>query len=349
MSEPYLVHAEGLVKHHRQSRGLLARISRTSSIVPAVDGVTLGLRRGETLGLIGESGCGKSTLGRTLLMLHRPDAGRITFAGLDLTKADARALLAVRRRMQMVFQDPYSSLNPVRTVEQIIGLPLLVHEQQRSQGERRDRVAAMMEKVGLQPAHMSRYPRQFSGGQRQRIGIARALILEPDFVVCDEPVSALDVSVQAQIVELLQTLKRTLRLTYLFISHDLSVVAYVSDWIAVMYGGEIVEYAPSETLIRAPSHPYTQLLWSAIPRIGTGRGKPVAPMSTAPSAERGEVANVGCRFVGRCSRAMDICRQERPSLRPLGGGQQVACHLYPQSLVVTQLHDRAEGSSPSAN
>jgi oligopeptide/dipeptide ABC transporter ATP-binding protein len=256
-------------------------------------------------------------------MLHRPDAGHLLFDGIDLTAADARSLLGVRRRMQMIFQDPYSSLNPVRNVEEIIGLPLLVHDRL-PRAQRREKVAAMMESVGLAPALMNRNPSQFSGGQRQRIGIARALILQPDFVVCDEPVSALDVSVQAQIIDLLKTLKNSLRLTYLFISHDLAVVASISDSIAVMYLGEIVELAPAEALIEAPRHPYTQILWSAIPRIGQKRAKPSAP----PPTDTGERSETGCRFSGRCPRAMEMCHQVRPALRTVGLDHQVACHLY---------------------
>jgi oligopeptide/dipeptide ABC transporter ATP-binding protein len=307
-------------------RGLLRTFAgKDKHLVRAVNGVSFEIRRGETLGLIGESGCGKSTLARTILRLIEPTSGAIWFDGCEVLALDHDAMKGLRQRMQIIFQDPYASLNPRRNVEEIVGLPLKLHERL-SKSQIRDRVAAMIDRVGLSTEHLRRYPHQFSGGQRQRIGIARALVLRPDFIVCDEPVSALDVSIQAQIIQLLSELKRELALTYIFISHDLSVVAYVSDRIAVMYLGQIVEIADVESLLAQPSHPYTQALLSALPRIGqAGRGDRVKLTGDLPSPMD---LPSGCTFHTRCPRAMEKCRTVAPRTVALNDSHEVVCHLY---------------------
>ena len=294
-------------------------------VVRALSGVSFAIARGETLGLIGESGCGKSTLGRTVLQLHRADSGTITYDGTDLSALPDEAIRPFRKRMQIIFQDPYASLNPRRSVAEIVGLPLRLH-QGLGRAEAAERAAAFLPKVGLQSGHLARYPHQFSGGQRQRIGIARALILHPEFVVCDEPVSALDVSIQAQIIELLQQFRAELNLTYLFISHDLAVVGRLADRIAVMYLGEIVEIGPRDAILKAPAHPYTRALLSAAPRLhrrsGEARlrltGDLPSPLAPPP----------GCRFHTRCPVAMARCRTEAPAVTRLAPGHDVACHLH---------------------
>lgn len=299
------------------------RFGQRHAEVRAVDEVSLSVASGECLGLIGESGCGKTTLGRLALRLLQPTTGTIRFGGADLAALTSDALAALRPRMQIVFQDPYSSLNPRKTVEQIVGLPLAVHTRLTS-AQRRDRVIQALDWVGLTPDHLNRYPHQFSGGQRQRIGIARALITQPELVVCDEPVSALDVSVQAQILALLQRLRRELGLAYLFISHDIAVVAHLAERIAVMYLGRIVESGPARALIATPHHPYTQALLSAVPRLhapATMRLAGDPPSLLDPPS--------GCAFHTRCPVAMPICRTVRPQLAADATGHNVACHLSP--------------------
>jgi oligopeptide/dipeptide ABC transporter ATP-binding protein len=318
-----LLEVHDLVKHYPVPRLLGQR----QAYVQAVNGVSLSIRAGDTLGLIGESGCGKSTLGRAILRLHEPDSGTVRFGGTDITRLGPGALKAMRRRMQIIFQNPYASLNPRKSVADILAAPLRIHGL--ADGlTLRARVAEMLERVGLQASHADRFPHQFSGGQRQRIGIARALILNPEFVVCDEPVSALDVSIQAQIIELLANLKREHGLTYLFISHDISVISYVCDQIAVMYLGRIVESGPAREVLRTPHHPYTRALLSAVPRIdkdGQARervrllGDPPSPVS--PPA--------GCRFHPRCGFATEICRVTVPDDRFLDGERTIACHHFP--------------------
>ncbi|HET6468074.1 MAG TPA: oligopeptide/dipeptide ABC transporter ATP-binding protein [Geminicoccaceae bacterium] len=324
-----LLEVRGLVKHFDLRRGLRRLVQKPEGhTIRALDGMSLEIARGETLGVIGESGCGKTTLGRTVLRLQEPSAGEVLFDGQDLARLDPPALKAIRRRMQVIFQDPYASLNPRRTVEQIVGLGLQIHEA--AGGPRlRERVAQLLVRVGLSPAHLGRYPHQFSGGQRQRIGIARALILEPDFVVCDEPVSALDVSIQAQIIALLRELKQELGLTYLFISHDLSVVAHVSDRVAVMYLGQVVELGEARALLREPAHPYTQALLAAVPRVDAAPRTARARLtSDLPSPVR---PPPGCRFHTRCPHVMPVCREIVPAARRIAPGRSVACHLYPES------------------
>jgi oligopeptide/dipeptide ABC transporter ATP-binding protein len=325
MSAP-LLEVRDLVKHYDSDSGWWSRLTtRGRRTVRAVNGVSLSIAAGETVGLIGESGCGKTTFGRTILRLHEPTSGSVRFDGVDLAKLTGEALKAMRRRMQIIFQDPYASLNPRKTVEQIVGTPLRLHGVAVGTALRA-RVVEAVESVGLRASHLPRFPHQFSGGQRQRIGIARALILGPALIVCDEPVSALDVSIQAQIIKLLEELKRERGLTYLFISHDISVIGYVSNRVAVMYLGEIVEIGPVREVLERPKHPYTEALISAVPRVDAARGRgrirlegdlpsPLDPPS-------------GCTFHTRCPRAMDICRRVAPKETTLGAGHVVRCHLY---------------------
>lgn len=319
-----LLEVRGLQKHFPIRSGVLRR---TVGHLRAVDGIDLEIRRGETLGLVGESGSGKSTTARLVVRLIEPTGGTIVFDGTDLTTVGRAELRAVRRRIQMVFQDPYASLSPRLTVAQIVGEPLSVH--QRATGRERDRrVADLLDQVGIDRSALDRRPHEFSGGQRQRIAVARALALEPDLVVCDEPVSALDVSVQSQVVNLLADLQERLGLAYLFISHDLSVVRHVSDRIAVMYLGRIVEEGPAGAVHDHPTHPYTEALLSAIPVPD-----PVRQRSRARIVLQGDVPSPadppsGCRFHPRCPYAMDVCRVEDPAPFGLGHGGRVHCHLH---------------------
>ncbi len=316
-----LLEVQDLAKRFEVGGSWLGRHRR---VIRAVDGISFSLEAGETLGLVGESGCGKSTTGRLILRLIEPSAGRIRLEGRDLLDLPARELWAARRRMQIVFQDPYGSLNPRMRVGQIIGEPLAIYHEADAAARRR-RVGELLELVGLDPAFALRYPHELSGGQRQRIGIAAALALHPALIVADEPVSALDVSVQAQVLNLLMDLRRRLGLTYLFISHDLHVVLHMSDRVAVMYLGEIVELAPRHAIHHAPKHPYTRVLLSAVPVADpTLRRERLVPA--------GEVASplalpAGCRFHPRCPFAIDRCRVEAPALREVGAGHVAACHL----------------------
>jgi oligopeptide/dipeptide ABC transporter ATP-binding protein len=325
---PLLVVAD-LTKHFPIAAGGLFR--RQYSQLRAVDGVSFDIRSGETLGLVGESGCGKSTLGRLLIRLLEPTGGQVAFDGADITRLGNAEMRKIRRGMQIVFQDPYGALNPRMAVEDIVMEPLLIHGA-RADAAARAKVAEMLALVGLPARAGERFPHEFSGGQRQRVGIARALVLRPRFVVCDEPVSALDVSVQAQIVNLLQDLQGELGLTYLFIAHDLAVVRHISDRVAVMYLGKIVEIADKRALYAAPRHPYTQALIAAVPALrpvrGAARVRRTRVAGDIPSALN---PPPGCRFHTRCPIAVDRCRAEEPLLRPLPGaaGREalVACHL----------------------
>ena len=319
-----LVRVEDLTKHFPITRGII--ISRQVGAVQAVDGVNFDIRKGETLGLVGESGCGKSTTGRTILQLHRATSGKVFYGDTDLTELKGEALRLMRRNMQMIFQDPYASLNPRLTIGNIIAEPLEVHKIGNSK-ERRERVEELLKLVGLSPYFVNRYPHEFSGGQRQRIGVARALALQPDFIVCDEPISALDVSIQAQVVNLLEDLQETFGLTYLFIAHDLSMVRHISDRTAVMYLGKIVELATRDELYAHPLHPYTQALLSAVPIPNPAKERKRQRIILEGDVPSPINPPSGCRFHPRCPLAIDICKETQPEWREVASGHWVACHL----------------------
>jgi oligopeptide transport system ATP-binding protein len=316
-----LLRVEDLKMHFPIYRGVF---QRQVGAVRAVDGVSFEVKRGETLGLVGESGCGKSTTGRTILQLYKPTAGNVSFDGTDLVKLKGEQLRQMRRKMQMIFQDPYASLNPRMTVAQLVGEPLIVHNVATG-AQINERVEHLLELVNLNPAFASRYPHEFSGGQRQRIGVARALALQPSFIICDEPISALDVSIQAQVVNLLEELQEQFNLTYLFIAHDLSMVKHISDRVAVMYLGVIVELASRDELYAKPLHPYTQALLSAVPIPD-----PVADAKRKRTILQGDVPSPanppsGCRFRTRCPIAEAVCAETRPEFREIRPGHFVAC------------------------
>jgi oligopeptide transport system ATP-binding protein len=319
-----LVNVQDLKMYFPVTAGLV--FQRKIADVKAVDGISFQVKRGETLGLVGESGCGKSTTGRALLQLYRPTAGTVNFGGTELTKLTGGDLRRMRRKMQMIFQDPYASLNPRMSVGSIIGEPLQIHGLAKGTRARKERIQDLMRVVGLNPYYANRYPHEFSGGQRQRIGIARALAVEPDFIVADEPVSALDVSIQAQIINLMEDLQQQFGLTYLFIAHDLSVVRHISDRVGVMYLGKMMELADRNELYENPLHPYTKALLSAVP---------VPDPAVERTRERiiltGDVPSPlrpppGCVFNTRCPIAIEECRQAIPEFRDVGGGHMVACH-----------------------
>jgi oligopeptide/dipeptide ABC transporter ATP-binding protein len=320
-----LVEVRDLVKHFPITRGIV--IQRKVGAVQAVDGVSFDIEQGETLGIVGETGCGKSTTARLIMRLLAPTSGSIRFDGQDITSLRGARLKAVRRDMQMIFQDPYSSLNPRKTIGTIIGEPFVIHGLEQGKGERRKAVQALMETVGLNPEHYNRYPHEFSGGQRQRIGVARALALKPKLLIADEPVSALDVSIQAQVLNLLLDLQREFGLTVVFIAHDLSVVRHMCDRVAVMYLGKIVEIGPGDALYAFPRHPYTGALLSAVPVVDPSRhgeqrhllSGDVPSPANPPSA---------CRFHTRCPKAQERCSIDEPPLEEKGSGTRVACH-YP--------------------
>jgi oligopeptide/dipeptide ABC transporter ATP-binding protein len=318
-----VVEAQDLKTHFAIRKGFFSRVAGQ---VYAVDGVSFHIKKGETLGLVGESGCGKSTVGRTLLKLIEPTDGTIRVHGEDITALDVDAMMPYRRQMQMIFQDPYASLNPRMTAGDIVGEPLTIHKVAEG-SDREDRVAALFEKVGLRPERMTYYPHEFSGGQRQRIGIARALALGPELIVGDEPVSALDVSIQAQVINLLMDLQDEFDLSYLFIAHDLAVVEHISHRVAVMYLGRIVEMTDKTTLFEMPLHPYTEALLSAVPipdRKSKRRDR-ILLQGDVPSPIN---PPKGCHFNARCPYAMERCRRESPALREIKPGHLAACHLH---------------------
>jgi oligopeptide transport system ATP-binding protein len=316
-----LLHVDDLMMHFTIYRGV---IQRQVGAVRAVDGVSFDIKRGETLGLVGESGCGKSTTGRTILQLYRPTAGAVTFEGVDLVHLKGEELRKMRRKMQMIFQDPYASLNPRMTVADIVGEPLVVHNVATGK-EIEERVKYLLNVVNLNPSFAGRYPHEFSGGQRQRIGVARALALQPSFIICDEPISALDVSIQAQVVNLLEELQDQFNLTYLFIAHDLSMVKHISDRVAVMYLGIFAELASRDDLYSNPLHPYTRALLSAVPIPD-----PIADAKRERVILKGDVPSPanppsGCRFRTRCPIAEGVCAESRPDFREIKPGHFVAC------------------------
>jgi oligopeptide transport system ATP-binding protein len=328
-----ILEAHNLVKHYPIKKGVLRR---TVGHVKAVDGVSFELHKGETLGIVGESGCGKSTLGRLLMRLEEPTAGKVVFGGEDWSGASGREMRRLRRNIQIVFQDPYTSLNPRNTVGEIIGEPFDIHPDVVPKKGRKKRVQELMEMVGLSPEHINRYPHQFSGGQRQRIGIARGIALNPKVLVCDEPVSALDVSVQAQVINVMERLQNELGLAYVFIAHDLSVVRHISDRVAVMYLGKIAELGTDAEIYERSTHPYTQALLSAVPVPDpTLRGvrRQIQLSGDVPSPA---FPPSGCRFHTRCWKAQAICSEEEPQLiaRPdLGGAHPSACHFAEEVMV----------------
>jgi oligopeptide transport system ATP-binding protein len=320
----YILRVEDLKKYFPLRRGLLGR---GIAHVKAVDGISFAVRRGEILGWVGESGCGKSTLGRTVLQLERPTSGKVFFDGQDLTQLGGEQLRRLRTKMQIIFQNPYSSLNPRMPIGRALIEPMVVHGIARGK-QAQERAIELLQLVGLNPYFINRFPSEFSGGQRQRIGIARALALNPSFIVCDEPISSLDVSIQAQIINLLQRLQQQLGLTYLFISHDLRMVQHISDRIGVMYLGKLVEIGPTEEMVHHPLHPYTQALWEAVPIPD-----PEVEEKRQVAILEGDVPTAanppsGCRFHTRCPYVMPVCREEEPALVELAPGHFAACHLH---------------------
>jgi len=328
-SKEALLRVENLVKYFPIMQGII--IQKQVGAVHAVDDVSFDIYKGETLGLVGESGCGKSTTGRTILQLYRPSSGSVHFDGVDLVQLKGEELRKMRRKMQMVFQDPYASLNPRMTVGEIIGEPLIIHNVA-SGKEVQERVEHLLELVGMNPSFENRYPHEFSGGQRQRIGVARALALQPELIVCDEPISALDVSIQAQVVNLLEDLQKQFNLTYLFIAHDLSMVRHISDRVAVMYLGSIVELTGRDELYSNPLHPYTQALLSAVPipdPVIEEKRKRIILQGDVPSPVN---PPSGCRFRTRCQYAQEICADQKPVWREIKPDHFVACHFADQWL-----------------
>lgn len=319
-----LVKINGLKKYFESSKGFLGN---KASKVKAVDDISFDIKKGETFGLVGESGCGKTTTGRTIIRLYKPTAGQIIYDGNNIANLNNKELIQYKRKIQMIFQDPYSSLNPRMTVSDIISEPLIAHGIG-NRKEREEKIAYLLNRVGLRPNHANRYPHEFSGGQRQRVGIARALSINPEFIICDEPISALDVSIQAQVVNMLEELQEEFGLTYLFIAHDLSMVRHISNRIGVMYLGKLVEIAKSDELYNNTIHPYTKALLSAIPIAD-----PVTSRLNQRIIVEGDVPSPlnppsGCRFRTRCTYATDKCKNEEPMMREVGTGHFVACHHF---------------------
>lgn len=317
MSE-YIVEVAGLKKYFHIGAG---------QTLKAVDDVSFQIKKGETLGLVGESGCGKTTVGRTLLRIYEPDEGSIIFDNKNISRVNRKTSKSLTQKMQMIFQDPYASLNAFSTVGDIIGEGLDIHHLYKNKQERQERIVELLEMVGLHRDHRNRFPHEFSGGQRQRVGIARAMALNPEFVVCDEAISALDVSIQAQVINMLLELQQKMGLTYLFIAHDLSMVRYISDHIAVMYMGKIIEYGPTEEVFEHPLHPYTKGLLSAVPVANPDYEKLNVRMIMDGEVPSPVNPKPGCRFVGRCPHAMEICTKKMPDQIQLENEHRVACHL----------------------
>jgi len=341
--KPPLLEVRNLTKHYRGG----SAFSRNAPVVKAVNGVSFQLFEGETYGLVGESGCGKSTLGKTILRLQEATDGEVVYRDRNLLRLPVKQMRGVRKRLQMVFQDPYTSLNPRRKINQTLEEALIIHGV-RSREERVRRVADMLERIGLRPEHGQRYPHELSGGQRQRIGLARALILNPEIVVCDEPVSALDVIIQSQIINLMKKLQRELNVTYLFIAHDISVVRYISDRVGVMYLGKLVEEAETDALFASPSHPYTKALLSAVPVPSPGKGKEKERVKLTGELPSPLDIPAGCAFHTRCPYATDLCREEEPPLRKLAPNHSAACH-HAEKLARFGEPGSAEGSAPGGS
>ncbi len=340
-SDAPILDVRGLVKHYSTGSGL--RLRRSAASIRAVDGVDFAIRKGETLGLVGESGCGKTTVARTLMRLEEPSAGEALFHGEDILRAEGASLKNIRRRIQMIFQDPYASLNPRMRVEQIIAEPWVVHADVLPRSQWATRIGALLESVGLLREHAQRYPHEFSGGQRQRIGIARALALNPEILVCDEPVSSLDVSVQAQVVNLLEKIQSSFHIACLFIAHDLAVVRHISHRVAVMYLGRIVEIGTVESVYKTPRHPYTKALLSAQPRIdfaNEGRVDRILLQGEVPSPAS---PPSGCRFRTRCWKAQALCAEQSPPLIADGPDHEVACHFPVERTDATPYTRRSIG------
>ncbi|MEG1256504.1 dipeptide ABC transporter ATP-binding protein [Clostridium sp.] len=319
-----LVEIKNLCKYFHTKKSIF---NKNKGVLKAVDGVSLSIKKGETLGLVGESGCGKTTLGRTLLKLYNPTAGEIIYNEDKLEKLSSKQMLPYRKKMQMIFQDPYASLNPRLTVGDIIGEPLDIYKLCKGK-EREEKIKYFLDKVGLDPNHINRYPHEFSGGQRQRIGIARSLAVNPEFIVCDEPISALDVSIQAQIINMIEDLQNDFGLTYLFIAHDLSMVKHISNRVGIMYLGKLVEIAESNEVYSRPIHPYTNALLSAIPIPNPDEAKKRQRIILEGDIPSPIDPPPGCRFKSRCKYAQKICGEEEPILKEVSPGHSVACHLF---------------------
>jgi len=319
-----LVEVQDLKKYFTVKRGFFGR---SKQVLKAVDGVSLSIAKGETVGLVGESGCGKSTLGRTILRLYEPSSGAVRFDGQDICSLNSLQMRAQRKNMQIIFQDPFASLDPRMTVGALVGEALAIHDLEKEGNQRQEKIKELLSLVGLRPEAIRRYPHEFSGGQRQRIGIARALAVKPQFIVCDEPISALDVSIQAQIVNLLQDLQEKFSLSYLFIAHDLPIVRYISTQTAVMYLGDIVEFGPTALVHADPKHPYTRALLSSVPSADPAKkGKRIILKGEIPSPLN---PPRGCKFHTRCPEVFELCHHVVPQMVTIGAGRRVSCHLYP--------------------